>query len=281
MKAIGRHAEAWSLAVTSLIGLAAFFFPLGSGRSADTGQTGALFVAFICAAASVMLALALQTSRLSARLLAVLASLVVVDAVLRIPVVIGLAGFSPVFFLILVGGFVMGPVFGFALGAYTLLLSALLTAGFGPWLPYQMLASAWVGMGAGLVGSVFRAKGTRPPIIALAVYGCWSGFAYGLLLDVWEWPFLLGAGSSPLSWAPGLPLLELARRFGVFYLATSLVYDAFRAAGNLLLVLLVGPAVITALLRFKARFLVNWVPAANMSANVGAPSRFRPAARTD
>jgi energy-coupling factor transport system substrate-specific component len=213
----------------------------------------------VAVSALVVLAVALQTHQLSTRLLAILAGLVAVDATLRLVIVVGLLGFSPIFFLIIAGGFVMGPSFGFASGALTLLLSAVLTAGLGPWLPYQMLAAAWVGMGSGYLGRLTR--GSRLGIALLCGYGAVAGLAYGLLLDLWEWPLLLAPASSPLSWAPGLPISDLVRRFGGFYLSTSLVYDAFRAAGNVILIALLGPAVITALERFRRRFLVNWTDA--------------------
>src|SRR5205807_8877296 len=118
-----------------------------------------------------------------------------------------------IFFLVIAGGFVMGPSFGFASGALTLLLSALLTAGLGPWLPYQMLAAGWVGMGAGYLGRVTR-RSTAPWAIALlCLYGGAAGFVYGLLLDLSEWPLLVAAGSSPLSWAPGTGPPDLLPRF--------------------------------------------------------------------
>ena len=56
-----------------------------------------------------------------------------------------------VFFLLILAGRVFGPGFGFVLGCTSLFASALMTAGVGPWLPFQMLVSAWVGMGAGLL----------------------------------------------------------------------------------------------------------------------------------
>jgi hypothetical protein len=70
------------------------------------------------------------------------------------------------------------------------------------------------------------------------------------------------------------------RRFGGFYLATSVAYDSFRAAGNLVLLAVLGPAVIRALDRFRRRFLLDWVtpesvpePApAKISADVGTPA---------
>lgn len=268
------------LAITSA-GVVIFVAPLLVGYAFP--PSAALFTALIACAALAILAVGLQTHRLSTRLLAVLAALIAVDATLRLVIVIGLLGFSPIFFLMIVGGFVMGPSFGFALGALTLLLSAVLTAGFGPWLPYQMLAAGWVGMGAGYLGRLFPAAipGRRPAmVIILAIYGGLAGFAYGMVLDLWEWPFLLGAGSSPISWAPGLALPALAKRFGIFYLTTSLVYDSFRAAGNGILIAALGWPVIAALARFRRRFLVVWATpeaaalagVANMAEHVGTPS---------
>ena len=282
MSALRARGEDVGLLAITGGGLAIFVAPLLIGRAVP--PPAALFTALIACSALAILALGLQTHRLSPRLLAVLAALVAVDATLRLVIVIGLLGFSPIFFLIVIGGFVMGPSFGFALGALTLLLSAVLTAGFGPWLPYQMLASGWVGMGAGYLGQLTRSTSARPrlggSILAmLAVYGGIAGFAYGALLDLWEWPFLLGAASSPISWAPGLDLPSLAGRFGAFYLATSLVYDSFRAAGNVVLIATLGAPVIAALARFRRRFLVTWATlgpapasAANMSEHVGTPA---------
>jgi energy-coupling factor transport system substrate-specific component len=251
-----RRSEDGALIVISLAGLVAFIAPLGAGNASV--QSPALFAGLVAVSAIVVVGLALQTHRLSARLLAILAALVAVDATLRLVLVIGLLGFSPIFFLIIVAGYVMGPGFGFAMGAMTLMLSAFITAGFGPWLPYQMLGSAWAGMGAGYIGLLTSQRTSRRSIVLLSVYGLVAGFAYGILLDLWEWPALLGAGNSSIGWAPGLSLVVLLRRFGTFYLATSALYDAFRAAGNCVLVLLLGPAVATALQRFKRRFLVEW-----------------------
>jgi energy-coupling factor transport system substrate-specific component len=252
---VARAEDAVLLALTAA-GLVLFLAPLFLGSRFP--QPVLLFSALVAVSAVVALAVALQTRRLSTRLLAILAALVAIDATLRLVIVIGLLGFSPIFFLIIAGGFVMGPSFGFAGGALTLLLSAVLTAGLGPWLPYQMLAAGWVGMGAGYVGRISSRLPMRKGIAVLSLYGLAAGFGYGILLDLWEWPLLVAAGSSPVSWAPGLGLVPLMRRFGGFYLATSLIYDAFRAAGNLLLLAVLGSAVISALERFRRRFLTVW-----------------------
>ena len=272
-----RAEDALLLALTAA-GLALFVGPLLLGAAFP--QPVVLFSALIAVSTLVVLGVALQTHRLSTRLLAVLAALVAIDATLRLVIVIGLLGFSPIFFLVIAGGFVMGPSFGFASGALTLLLSAVLTAGLGPWLPYQMLAAGWVGIGAGYLGRVTRRSSSLWSVAVLCLYGCAAGFAYGLLLDLWEWPLLVASGSSPLSWVPGTGLAALLPRFGAFYLATSLAYDSFRAAGNVVLIALLGPAVIRALDRFRRRFLVEWAqpgplpePApAKISADVGTPA---------
>ncbi len=272
-----RAEDALLLALTAA-GFALFVGPLLLGSAFP--QPAVLFSALIAVSTLVVLGVALQTHRLSTRLLAVLAALVAIDATLRLVIVIGLLGFSPIFFLVIAGGFVMGPSFGFASGAMTLLLSAVLTAGLGPWLPYQMLAAGWVGMGAGYLGGATRRSTSPWAIIVLCLYGGAAGFAYGLLLDLWEWPLLVATGSSPLSWVPGSGLAALLPRFGAFYLATSLAYDSFRAAGNVVLIALLGPAVIRALDRFRRRFLVEWAepepvlePApAKISADVGTPA---------
>jgi len=272
-----RTEDAVLLGVT-VTGLALFLAPLFLGSRFP--QPVLLFSALVAVSALVALAVALQTQRLSTRLLAILAALVAIDATLRLVIVIGLLGFSPIFFLVIAGGFVMGPSFGFASGALTLLLSAVLTAGLGPWLPYQMLAAGWVGMGAGYVGRISGHRPSPKTIAVLSLYGCAAGFAYGILLDLWEWPLLVAAGSSPLGWASGIGLVPLVRRFGGFYLATSLVYDSFRAMGNLLLIAVLGTAVIAALERFRRRFLVVWTVGqpvseqapVKISADVGTPA---------
>ncbi|TMF90935.1 MAG: ECF transporter S component [Chloroflexi bacterium] len=255
-RAFGTAVEDAVLVGITAAGVMLFIAPLLLGSRFP--QAVLLFSALVAVSALVVLAVAVQTHRLSTRLLAILAALVAVDAVMRLVIVIGLLGFSPIFFLIIAGGFAMGPSFGFASGALTLLLSAVLTAGLGPWLPYQMLAAGWVGMGAGYLGRLSGRSTSRLGIGLLCCYGAVAGLAYGLLLDLWEWPLLLAPASSQLSWVPGLAVGEIVRRFGTFYLSTSLVYDSFRAAGNVILIALLGRAVITALDRFRRRFLVNW-----------------------
>ena len=132
--------------------------------------------------------------------IAMLGVLSAIGAALR-PMGAGTAGIETVFFLLVLGGRVYGPGFGFVLGSTTLFASAILTGGIGPWLPFQMLAASWVGLGAGLLPP---ARGRRE-IALLAVYGAVSAFLYGMLLNLWFWPFTTGADTQ-LSYVAGAPV---------------------------------------------------------------------------
>src|SRR5690606_34821856 len=124
-------------------------------------------------------AVALDDGTLDAKAVAVLGLLAAVGSVLR-PLSAGTAGVELVFLTIVLGGRVLGPAFGFALGSTTLVASALLTGGVGPWLPYQMLGASWVGLGAGLLPR--RVRG-RAEVAMLAGYGAVASVVYGLAMD--------------------------------------------------------------------------------------------------
>jgi energy-coupling factor transport system substrate-specific component len=135
------------------------------------------------------------------------------------------------------------------------MVSALATGGVGPWLPFQMLATGWVGAAAGLLQPSATTVPSRRRLLTLALVGACAGFAFGILMDLWDWTTYY-RGAPDFGWLAGLAPLPLLSRFGRFYLATSLVYDSFRAIGNAVLVLLLGAPVIAALLRFRSRFTV-------------------------
>ncbi len=192
------------------------------------------------------------------RVLAVLGVLSAVNAVLR-GLSPGTAGIELVLFLLILAGRVLGPGFGFVLGCTSLFASALMTAGVGPWLPFQMLVSAWVGMGAGLLPR--RVTG-RAEIAMLAAYGVVSAYAFGLLMNLSSWPFLLGINvsghGSSLSYVPGAPVWENLQRFGVYTLLTSTgSWDTGRAITNAVAIVVLGPAVLTTLRRAARRATVT------------------------
>ena len=104
---------------------------------------------------------------------------------------------------------------------------------------------------AGLAAGHRHAAPGRRDLVVLALIGVVAGFAFGVLMDVWDRTFF--AGSPGLGWVPGVPLGETLARFARFYLLTSLAYDSFRAVGNAVLVLVLGAPILAALARLRAR----------------------------
>ena len=238
-----------AIGLVSLVGLASFLWPLlvvpGSGL--DDATTAPLVLAALLPLFLVVVLAEVSRGGFDVKAIAMLGVLSAVGAVLR-PLGAGTAGLETVFFLLILAARVYGPGFGFVLGATTLLGSALLTGGVGPWLPFQMVAAAWVGLGAGLLP---RARG-RAEIGLLVAYGVLAGLAYGLIMNLSFWPFAVGL-ENQLSYVAGAPVLDNLQRFFVFSVVTSLGWDIGRAVTNALAILLVGPAVLSALRRIARR----------------------------
>ncbi len=252
-----------TLVAVTLIGLALFLWPfLGLGLPSATPAL-AISIGSVAALAGLELA----GRRLDPRRLALLAARTPGAPPHTPALVTGIGGFSPIFFLVLCAGWVMGPSFGFLTGASSLLVSALVTGGIGPWIPYQLFAVGWVGAGAGLAGRALATRG-RPrarDVLLLGGLGALLGFGFGALMDVWNWTFYT---SSPgLGWSPGLAPQVAAGRFARYYLITSLAYDSFRAGGNALMVGLFGLPVMVGLARLRRRFSLVILPGSGQPAD--------------
>lgn len=246
------------LGLASLAGLMMLCWPLlleaSPGQRIDPPF---LFLALLPLVVVVVLA-EVSEGGLDPRVLAILGVLSAVNAVLR-ALSPGLAGVELTFFLLILAGRVFGPGFGFVLGCTSLFASALLTAGVGPWLPFQMLVSAWVAMGAGLLPR--RVTG-RAEVVMLCMYGVVAAYVFGLLMNLSGWPFIAGIAipgeERSLSYVPGAPLLENLHRFGLYTLLTSTGgWDTVRAVTNAVAIALLGPAVLTTLRRASRRALVR------------------------
>jgi energy-coupling factor transport system substrate-specific component len=246
------------LTLASLAGLLMFLWPLLVRVRVDVPVVQPPFVFVLLLPVVILVCLAEFTEGgMDSKVLAMLGVLTAINAVMR-GLSAGMAGIELVFFLLILGGRVFGAGFGFVLGCTSLFASALLTAGVGPWLPFQMLASAWVGMGAGLLPR--RVTGRRE-IALLVVYGIVAAYAFGLVMNMSSWPFALGievpGHTGGLSFVPGAPLLENLHRFGVYTLLTSTgSWDTGRAITNTIALVLLGPAVLTTLRRAVRRATV-------------------------
>lgn len=237
------------LAVAALIGLVAFVWPLfvAPGAALDNSSQGPLVFALLLPVVIGIVLTELTSGNISPKALAMLGVVAALGTLTR-PLGAGTAGIELIFFLLIVGGRVFGPGFGFLLGNTTLLVSALVTGGVGPWLPYQMLAAGFVGLGAALLPRV----GGWLEIVLLSLWCCVSAFTYGWLMDLAFWPFALGTGTDA-SFLAGAPALENLRRFVVYNVATSMGWNLVRAVVNVAAIALLGPAMLRILRRAARR----------------------------
>jgi prenyltransferase beta subunit len=179
-----------------------------------------------------------ERDRPPARVLALVATLAALAVAGRL-VFAAVPNVKPTTDIVLFAGYALGPVPGFAVGAVTAVVSNVFLSQ-GPWTPWQM-----VGWGAvGVVGAALaRAWGSREPSrIALAALCGAAGLAFGAWMDVYQWT--LGAHQSVDAY------LAVS--------ASSLPYNLAHAIGNVVFCLLIGPAFVRALRRYRRRLDVHW-----------------------
>lgn len=239
--------SAASIAATSMVGALAFAWPMLAARgsellahASDAPLVFGLLVPLLLAVTFSLVA----DGAMGAKAVALLGVLAATAAALR-AVGAGIAGLEPIWIVIVLGGYALGAGFGFVLGAVCLLASALLTGGVGPWLPFQMIGAAWVGLGAGLLAGRLP---LRAEIGLLAGYSTVAAICYGWLLNLWFWPTITGL-PEPLSFVPGAGAAENLRHWFAFNLTTSMGYDLPRALLTCLAVLLLGRRVLASLRR--------------------------------
>jgi len=227
---------------------AAFLWPLVASAVPQQAQAAVPYIALSLAPLAVILVLAaLDESVRSAHTLALLAVLAAIGAAVRIAST-GVGGVEALFVLLILAGRAFGPRFGLLLGAAAIALSAVMWGGVGPWLPFQMFACGWVGAGAGLLPR--RVRGW-PEVAMLCAYGILSSYLFGLVMNMWFWPFAVGADTS-ISYVPGGGVAENLGNFLVYSLVTSTAtWDTLRAVTTVVGLVLVGRAVLSSLRRAK------------------------------
>jgi energy-coupling factor transport system substrate-specific component len=247
--------------LANAIGVLALGLPFITPASPNAQtQSTPLFLAVMITLCFVALLLEAQGGAATAKFMALLGVLVAINSVLRfVEVAIpGPGGFSPIFFLIILTGYVYGARFGFLMGALTILISALTTGGIGPWLPAQMLTASWVGLSAGAVRS-FTTKlnlSERWETTTLTILGGLWGMLYGIIINLWFWPFAVGPSTQSME--AGASFASLIQRFAAYYLATSLIWDISRTLGNAVMMIAFGRPTLRALRRFRHRFAFTY-----------------------
>ncbi|MFJ5861185.1 ATP-binding cassette domain-containing protein [Pseudarthrobacter sp. NPDC092439] len=243
-----RGAELIILAAANLVALGAFCWPLLATALPQDAAAAVPYAALaIAPLAVVAVVVSLDGSVRSAHTVALLGVLAGVGTAVRVAST-GVGGVEAVFILLILAGRAFGPRFGMLLGAATIAVSSALWGGIGPWTPFQIFACAWVGAGAGLLPR--RVRG-RAELWMLCGYGAVASYLFGLLTNLWFWPFAVGAGTG-ISYVPGAPLETNLASFLLYSLVTSTAgWDTVRAVTTIVGIILVGRAVLAAFRRVK------------------------------
>ena len=238
------------IALTALASLTMFAWPLLiQTTSADENRVAQTVFILLMPLMLVLVLVEFASGGLDSKQLAMLGVLTALNAVIRI-LGAGTSGIETAFFLIIIGAYVFGSGFGFLLGSGSLLVSALLMGGVGPWLPFQMMAAGLLGLAAGLLP---KPKARWLELVTLVTFAILGSYAYGALMTLWNWPFLLGVGTD-ISYLPGAGFFENIVRFFKYELLTGgLLWDTGRAITTSVLILITAPALLTTLKRAARR----------------------------
>jgi energy-coupling factor transport system substrate-specific component len=255
------------LLAANVLGVLAFVWPfvLPLGGDAVHEIDAPVILVGLLALLGTVLFVELGRGGLGPKAVALIGVLGAAMVALRLPGFV--AGFSAMFIVVLVAGNAFGPGFGFLLGALGTFASGLFLGGLGPWLPFQMVAVGWMGMGAGMLPRS-SATSWRVRVGALAAYGFVAGYLFGAVMNLWVWPFL--TAESALSWDPAAGGLTNLRHYLTYYGATSFAWDSFRAFGNAALVIALGRPLLRSLDRAarRMRLDVRSAPPAGRRADV-------------
>jgi energy-coupling factor transport system substrate-specific component len=230
----------------SLLSIGIFCWPIlvGDSAGAHAGLAQAIFMGLMPVLVAITL-IEFSSGGIDSRQIALLGVLIALNSVVRM-LGAGTAGIETAFFLILIGAYVFGASFGYLLGSGSLLVSALLTGGVGPWLPFQMMAAGLIGVMAGLLP---RPASKRLQLVYLCLAAVVGSYLYGALMTMWNWPFLAGTGTS-LSYIAGGGIGVNVARFVNFEIVTGgLLWDTGRAVTTCILVMLTAPALLATLKR--------------------------------
>jgi energy-coupling factor transport system substrate-specific component len=239
------------IVLVSLVSLLAFTWPLYLPESAfGLAMTQDRYWVFflIIPLALFFLGLEINRGKIEISALALLAVLAALAAALR-QIGAGAVGIEPMWFLVILAARVFGATFGFSLGAIAMALSALLTGGIGPWLPFQIMAASWIGL---LAGSLPQRVRGRLEIAMLMVIALVAGMSFGFLMDLQLWPWLLGTETS-ISFVPGAGVEENLSRFVRFHFLTAMAWDIPRSILTATLIAITGAPIINALRRAQKK----------------------------
>jgi energy-coupling factor transport system substrate-specific component len=182
--------------------------------------------------------LAYERSRPSARMVAVVATLAAVAALGR-DAFVALPEVKPITAIVLVVGYVLGPLPGFAVGAIGMLASNIML-GQGSYTPWQMAAWGMVGLAGAALGRLTNRRLGRLPLACACGI---TALAAKEIMDVYTWS--IGATHTPAAF------LAIAG-------GTALPFDLVDAGASFFFGLAFAPELARVLVRVRDRMDVHW-----------------------
>lgn len=194
----------------------------------------------IIIAAIIMLYLWAQKAAVSSKEIALLAALIAIAALGRVPFA-AIPSVQPTTFVVMLAACVFGPQAGFMVGAGAALVSNFFL-GQGPWTPWQMMGWGMVGVGTACLYRLL--PGLKP--IGLAFLGLAWGYLFGWVQNLGFWIAFV----YPLS----------LKSFLAAY-AASFVFDSLHAVCNFCLCLFLAPPVIKILKEYQEKIYYRTISA--------------------
>ena len=180
-----------------------------------------------------------ERDRPPSRVLALVAALAALAVVGRLAFA-AVPNVKPTTDIVLFAGYALGALPGFAVGAVTAIVSNIFLSQ-GPWTVWQMAGWGAVGVGGALLARMLR--GREPSRLVLAAACGLAGLAVRRL----DGRVPVDACARGRTWTP---TWRWPRR--------SLPYNLAHAIGNVVFCLLIGPAFLRALERYRRRLEVRW-----------------------
>jgi energy-coupling factor transport system substrate-specific component len=248
----------WIIGAVSALGVFLFTWPLylNTEEFGFTEVTQATWLAIILALVAIgILFLSINARLLDSKTVALVSVLVGLISALRL-LGAGAVGIEPIWFLIILAARALGAEIGFVIAILAMSVSALLSGGIGPWLPFQIIAAGWIALGVAVIPKLKNFKIER---YLLAIYGAVASFIFGFLMDLQLWPWLVGSDTQ-LSYQPGSSVAENFSRFITFHFATALSWDLPRAILTFLLILITAKPILFALKRacYRLDAVAQW-----------------------
>lgn len=166
----------------------------------------------------------------NARSISLLAILISISVVTRI-LLVGIPNFQATTFIIVMIGFVFGPIYSFVVAVLGCFISNLYL-GMGIWTIGQILAWAIIGLLSGFLGKWYK----RLPKFVIIIYMALCGYIFGFLMSLWT--LML----SPIS-------------FIAYYIA-GLPFDTNHAISNVLFYIIAGPIMLKILEKQKEKMVI-------------------------